>query len=117
VKVSKPVRLEAILRGRFIDIMRLEMSGVTIDVSRGGFLANVDQSISPGVRCRVDLQESASGGEPESLWGRVRRSSMGRKGFIVALEFDEPLRAMAALTGQKPPAAGDDAPDGGSESS
>jgi hypothetical protein len=107
VKVSKPVKMEAILRGRFIDIMRLEMSGVTIDMSRGGFLANVDQSISPGVRCRVDLQESQSGGEPESLWGRVRRSSMGKKGFIVALEFDEPLKAKAALSGQKAPKDGD----------
>ena len=115
VKISKPVKLEAILRGRFIDIMRLEMSGVTIDVSRGGFLANVDQSISPGVRCRVDLQESKTGGEPESLWGRVRRASMGKKGFIVALEFDEPMRAMAALTGQEPPAAGGDASGGGSD--
>jgi hypothetical protein len=115
VKVSKPVKLEAILRGRFIDIMRLEMSGVTIDVSRGGFLANVDQSISPGVRCRVDLKESESTGEAESLWGRVRRSSMGKKGFVVALEFDEPLKAMAALTGQKAPDAEDEASDGDSD--
>lgn len=107
VKVSKPVKLEAILRGRFIDIMRLEMSGVTIDMSRGGFLAKVDQSISPGVRCRIDLQEKEAGGEPESLWGRVRRSSMGKRGFIIALEFDEPLKAMAALSGMEASATGD----------
>jgi len=107
VKVSKPVKLEAILRGRFIDIMRLEMSGVTIDMSRGGFLANVDQSISPGVRCRVDIQGKKDGDEPESLWGRVRRSSMGKRGFIVALEFDEPLKAMAALGGPNAAPAGD----------
>jgi hypothetical protein len=100
VKVSKPVKLEAILRGRFIDIMRLEMSGVTIDMSRGGFLANVDQSISPGVRCRVDLEAGDSGEVPDSLWGRVRRSSMGKRGFVIALEFDEPLKAMAALGGK-----------------
>ena len=55
VGVTRPVKLEATLRGRFIDIMRLEMTGVTIDVSDGGFCANVDQSISPGVRCRVEL--------------------------------------------------------------
>jgi len=116
VKVSKPVKLEAILRGRFIDIMRLEMSGVTIDMSRGGFLANVDQSISPGVRCRVDLQQREGGGEPESLWGRVRRSSMGKKGFIVALEFDEPLKAMAALAGMEPSAGGGDTSGGDSNS-
>jgi hypothetical protein len=111
VKVSKPVKLEAILRGRFIDIMRLEMSGVTIDMSRGGFLANVDQSISPGVRCRVDLEAGEGGEEPDSLWGRVRRSSMARKGFVIALEFDEPLKAMAALGGR---GASADAPSEGS---
>ena len=116
IKVSKPVKLEAILRGRFIDIMRLEMSGVTIDMSRGGFLANVDQSISPGVRCRVDLQQREGGGEPESLWGRVRRSSMGKRGFIVALEFDEPLKAMAALAGMEASTGGGDTSGGDSNS-
>lgn len=100
VKVSKPVKMEATLRGRFIDIMRLEMTGVTIDMSRGGFLANVDQSVSPGVRCRVDLESSEGDGETESLYGRVRRASVGRNGFIVALEFDEPLRAQELLSGK-----------------
>jgi hypothetical protein len=96
VKVSQPVKLEATLRGRFIDIMRLEMSGVTIDMSEGGFSANVDQSISPGVRCRVELP-SEDGGDPKSLWGRVRRSSTGKKGYVVALEFDEPVEAAGLL--------------------
>lgn len=96
VKVSQPVKLEATLRGRFIDIMRLEMSGVTIDMSEGGFSANVDQSISPGVRCRVELP-SEDGGDPKSLWGRVRRSSTGKKGYVVALEFDEPVEAADLL--------------------
>lgn len=95
VKVRKPVKLEATLRGRFIDIMRLEMSGKTIDMSQGGILANVDQSISPGVRCRVDIANGE--GNPESLYGRVRRASMGRNGFVVALEFDEPLKAQELL--------------------
>ncbi|MFQ5745036.1 MAG: PilZ domain-containing protein [Acidobacteriota bacterium] len=105
VRVNKPVKLEATLRGRFIDIMRLEMSGVTIDMSRGGFLANVDQSISPGVRCRVDLEDSEGTAEPESLWARVRRASMSRDGFVVALEFDEPIKAQELLGGGKEPGA------------
>lgn len=96
VKVSQPVKLEATLRGRFIDIMRLEMSGVTIDMSDGGFSATVDQSISPGVRCRVELTD-ADGGDPRSLWGRVRRTTHGKTGYVVALEFDEPLEAAKAL--------------------
>jgi hypothetical protein len=96
VKVTQPVKLEATLRGRFIDIMRLEMSGVTIDMSEGGFLANVDQSISPGVRCRVELP-GEDGADPKSLWGRVRRTTTGKTGFVVALEFDEPVEAAELL--------------------
>lgn len=98
VRVSKPVKLEATLRGRFIDIMRLEMTGVTIDMSDGGFSANVNQSISPGVRCRVELTDQ-DGGDPRSLWGRVRRTTHGKNGYVVALEFDEPLEAAKALGG------------------
>ena len=96
VKVSQPIKLEATLRGRFIDIMRLEMSGMTIDMSNGGFCANVDQSISPGVRCRVELA-SKDGDEPKSLWGRVRRTTNTRGGYVVALEFDEPVEAAEML--------------------
>ena len=96
VRVSKPVKLEATLRGRFIDIMRLEMTGVTINMSDGGFCANVDQSISPGVRCRIELTDP-EGGDPRSLWGRVRRTTQGKNGYVVALEFDEPMEAAEAL--------------------
>ncbi len=98
IKVSQPIKLEATLRGRFIDIMRLEMTGVTIDMSSGGFCATVDQSISPGVRCRVELPDE-DGGEPKSFWGRVRRTTHGKKGYVVALEFDEPVEA-AEILGQ-----------------
>lgn len=96
IKVSQPVTLEATLRGRFIDIMRLEMTGVTIDLSNGGFCANVDQSISPGVRCRVELPDE-DGGDAHSLWGRVRRTTHGKTGYVVALEFDEPVEAAELL--------------------
>lgn len=96
IKVSQPVKLEATLRGRFIDIMRLEMTGVTIDMSNGGFCANVDQSISPGVRCRVELPDE-DGGDARSLWGRVRRTTHGKSGYVVAIEFDEPVEAAELL--------------------
>ncbi|MGD8328921.1 MAG: PilZ domain-containing protein [Acidobacteriota bacterium] len=96
IKVAQPVKLEATLRGRFIDIMRLEMTGVTIDLSNGGFCANVDQSISPGVRCRVEIVDD-EGGDPRSLWGRVRRTTLSKGGYVVALEFDEPVEAAELL--------------------
>ncbi len=96
VRVSRPVKLEATLRGRFIDIMRLEMTGMTINLGGGGFCANVDQSISPGVRCRVELA-GEDGDDPRSLWGRVRRTTGGKNGYVVALEFDEPVEAAKLL--------------------
>lgn len=96
IKVAQPVKLEATLRGRFIDIMRLEMTGVTIDLSNGGFCANVDRSISPGVRCRVELADE-KGGDPRSLWGRVRRTTHSKGGYVIALEFDEPVEAAELL--------------------
>ena len=37
------------------------------------------------------------GGDPRSLWGRVRRTTHGNGGYVVALEFDEPMEAAEAL--------------------
>ena len=96
VKMSQPVKLEATLRGRFTDLMRLETSGTTIDMSEGGFLAHVEESISPGMRCRIELEDEDSG-TSTSLWGRVRRTTTDRSGFVVALEFDDPDAAAEML--------------------
>lgn len=100
VRVTAPVKLEATLKGRFIDILSLELTGVTVDMSRGGVLAKVDQSITPGVRCRIEIEPKDGKGEPRSFYGRVRRSFQGnRSGYLVALEFDEPLKVKEALAG------------------
>ncbi len=69
---------------------------MTINLGGGGFCANVDQSISPGVRCRVELADE-EGGDPRSLWGRVRRTTGSKNGYVVALEFDEPVEAAKLL--------------------
>lgn len=98
VRVKQPVKLEATLHGRFIDIMRLEMSGVTIDLSNGGMSATVDQSISPGVRCRVEFP-NPDGGSPLNLWGRVRRTTPKHNVHVVALEFEELEEAAEVLRG------------------
>ena len=36
-------------------------------------------------------------GEDTAVWGRVRRSTRGEEGFLVALEFDEPVAASKLL--------------------
>lgn len=112
VRVNAPVKLEATLKGRFIDILSLELEGVTVDMSRGGVLAKVDQSITPGVRCRIEIEPEEGGGDPRSFFGRVRRTYQGnRNGYLVALEFDEPLKvkeALAALPGGELVEAGEE---------
>lgn len=112
VRVTAPVKLEATLKGRFIDILSLELTGVTVDMSRGGVLAQVDQSITPGVRCRIEIEPEEGDGAPRSFYGRVRRTiSHNRNGYMVALEFDEPLKvkeALVALPGGEPVEADDE---------
>ena len=95
-KVSQPVKLEAILNGRYIEILQLEMSGSTIDLGPGGFLARVDRTVLPGVRCRIELG-SKDGEEPKSLDGRVIRTDVVDRGFLVALEFNDPEEAAKVL--------------------
>ena len=97
LSLSEPVKMEATLHGRFIDIMELEMTGATIDVGNGGLLASVDQTVLPGVRCRVEFDGKESG-DPESLAARVLRTSIGTgEKFLVALEFDDPEAAARIL--------------------
>ncbi len=100
LRQSQPVKMAAALDGPFLEIMRLEMIGATIDVSSGGFLANVDRTVLPGVRVRVELN-GENGGDPISLGGRVLRTSVedAAKGFLVALEFDDPEEATRLLGG------------------
>ncbi len=86
------------MHGRFIEIMQLKMMGATIDVSNGGFLAKVDQTVLPSVRCRVEF-DGKEGGDPKSLGGQVLRTSVAedKDGFLVALEFDDPEEATRIL--------------------
>ena len=96
VKVSQPLKMEATLNGHFIEILRIEMVGKTIDMGPGGVRARIDQSVLPGVRCRVEL-DSEDDENPKSLVGRVLRASADAGGFIVALEFNDPTEAAKIL--------------------
>jgi len=96
VKVSQPLKMEATLNGHFIEILRIEMVGKTIDMGPGGFRAHIDQSVLPGVRCRVEL-DTEDDKKPKSLVGRVLRTSADAGGFIVALEFNDPTEAAKIL--------------------
>lgn len=90
-EVRYPIRLEASLNTPTTSILCLDVPGFTVDVSRGGLLATLPESLAPGVRCSVSflLDEDRVG--PVRVPGMVRRLAPGGEDSLVAIEFDEAL--------------------------
>ncbi len=66
--------------------------GTTSNISRGGMLLDVDQSIAPGKRCLVRFRGASGQVSPESTSATVRRAEPRREtSYPVALEFDRVL--------------------------
>lgn len=71
------------------------VSGITLNVSRGGMLARVERLLDRRSRYRVRFFGTAGKVEPESAWAEVRRTGVGPAGWEVGLEFDSPLRLLS----------------------
>ena len=91
VSVAYEINIEAGLKIRGQEVMRLTLVGTTIDISLGGMLILVDQDVIPGARCDVHFPDAEGVIEPEKTWGRVRRSMAVAKGFQLAVQFETPL--------------------------
>jgi hypothetical protein len=85
------VNIEASLSLMGHEVMRLELTGTTTDISRGGMLIRVNQEVLPGARCDVRFVDTRGRIAPDRVTGRVRRSSKVRNAFSLAMEFDQPL--------------------------
>jgi hypothetical protein len=94
VNVSYEINIEAGLNIRGQEVMRLTLTGKTIDISLGGMLIRVDQDVIPGARCDVRFTNARGQIEPENIWGRVRRSTAAGKGFELAVQFESPLELL-----------------------
>jgi hypothetical protein len=85
------VQLEPERRTSRRDVGALPLNGTTVNVSRGGMLANVEQGILRHGRYLIRFLEASGAIQPEVTWGAVRRSRARNKGWEVGIEFDDPL--------------------------
>ena len=76
------------------EVMHLELSGTTIDISHSGMLVRVEEEVSPGALCDVQFVDSKGKIKPERTTGRVRRSAPVGGAFHLAMEFDSPLKKL-----------------------
>ena len=83
-EVCYPIRVEV----EECDLPTLR--GVTLNISRSGMLAHVDQpnDVPIGSRCLVRLLESKGRVSPTTIQGTVRRANGARRGNMIAIEFD-----------------------------
>ena len=75
----------------------LKLNGVTINLSRSGMLARVDQPVPPGTFCVVRFLVGEQEIAPEILRGIVRRAEPTDTGCELAVEFETALEALKVL--------------------
>ena len=73
------------------DLTTLPLNGVTLNVSKGGMLAKIDQGILRHGRYMIRFLKADASVSPEITWGAVRRSRARNRGWEVGIEFDDPL--------------------------
>jgi hypothetical protein len=68
------------------------MQGITINVGRGGLLADVGISPQPGTECRITFHDDTGRIAPRETSGRVVHVGMWtHRRTAVGVEFDTPL--------------------------
>ena len=94
MSVTYPVQLEPEHRAAQSDVTRIPISGITLNVSKGGMLAQIDQGILRHGRYLVRFLKAGSSVQPEVIWGAVRRSRARNRGWEVGIQFDDPLHVL-----------------------
>ena len=85
------IQLEPEHRAQRQDIGALPLNGTTVNVSRGGMLAKIDQGILRHGRYLIRFLEAGGAIQPVVTWGAVRRSRARNRGWEVGIEFEDPL--------------------------
>lgn len=76
------------------DLTQLPISGITLNLSRGGMLAQIEQGALRHGRYLIRFLGAGQNVRPEIVWGRVRRSRTAAAGWEVGIEFDSPLEIL-----------------------
>ncbi|MCH7825793.1 MAG: PilZ domain-containing protein [Acidobacteria bacterium] len=88
------IQLEPEHRAHRQDFATLSLSGLTMNLSRGGMLAKIDQGILRHGRYLIRFLEVSGAIQPSVTWGAVRRSRASDHGWEVGIEFDDPLETL-----------------------
>lgn len=86
-----PIILEVELHGYDRGDTRFRSRGRTVNVSRGGLLARVDEKVSEGTRCLTHFPSATGQLGRTMIYGTVQRSRTRNGSFEVAVAFDNPL--------------------------
>ena len=65
--------------------------GTTVNISRGGVLATVDQLLPLRARCSISFVGTGSRVQPTEMKGTVVRVTRRTSGCVVGIAFDQPL--------------------------
>lgn len=88
------------------DHLARSISGLSMDVSRGGMSAWVGQEIPDHADCIVRFFNSRGRLKPELAWGTICRIQRRQDGFVIGIEFDTPLEFLRLAEAGKPIDAG-----------
>jgi hypothetical protein len=90
-RVKRPLELEPDQLLTATEGPRVPIIGSTVNLSRGGLLAYVDQGILSKGRYLVHLARQEDGAGEDGAWGTVRRSRSREEGWEIGIEFEQPL--------------------------
>ena len=94
IVLCRPVRLQVHLEGPESRINGLDTEGVTVNLSRGGVLVDVNRCIPVGTSCTVSILQADGGVAPSIVLGTVRHTGSGEVGWQIGLEFERPLEVL-----------------------
>ena len=90
--MSVLIQVQIVPKGESLDeSLNRSISGLSVDVSRGGMIAWLGQEVAERSDCIVRFFNSRGRLKPDLAWGVVRRVERRHDGFVVGIEFDTPL--------------------------
>jgi len=90
--MSVLIQVQIVPKGAPLDeSLNRTISGLSMDLSRGGMIAWVGQEIPERTDCIVRFFNSRGRLKPDLAWGVVQRLESRHDGFVVGIEFDTPL--------------------------